>query len=175
MQRKLRPEFSATEAQGDVTEISERERAKRLALFLSTVWEDPDTYKVLVKKFSNVEDLVAKQAMPEVVQYGLTPDDHESFPYETRAIYVTSEILRHGDDLEADPDPETAEAMRNELATERRKNPDANNRIIRLSALAGQISLYDMLQTPDRLRDLSVEATYDGYIHELPLGQADIA
>jgi len=173
MQRRLRPEFSATEAQG-VTEISERERAKRLALFLSTVQESPDAYRVLINKFTQVEDVLAQAVKPEVMEYSLRPDDHESFPYTIRAIHVTGEILRHGDDLEANPDPETAEAMRVAIAAERRKDPDVNARVVRLGALAAQISLYDTLQSSDVLRDFSVVSEQGGVVYENPL-QADIA
>lgn len=176
MQRKLRPEFSATEAPSDVTEISQRERAKRLALFLSTVWEDPEAYKKLIGRFYRVKDVPAKSVIPDVMQYGRTPDDYETFPYETRAMYVTGLILQYEDDLEADTDPETAEAMRAAITQERRKNPDANARIIRLGALAGQISLYETLHTPDVLRDSrSMVVEHNSMIYEEQLRQADIA
>lgn len=174
MQRRLQPEFSATEAQ-DVTEISGRERAKRLALFLSTIRESPDAYRVLIGKFAQVEDVLKQAVHPEVMEYGLKPDDHESFPYTVRAIHITGEVLRHGDDLEAMPDPETAEAMRNALAAERRKNPDVSARVVRLGALAGQISLYETLQTPDVLYDFNTVHEHSGTVYENPLDQADIA
>ena len=174
MQRRVRPEFSVSTLQ-DPLEIAERERAKRLALFLSVVWEQPDVSRSFISKFARIEDILSQSGHPEVVQYGLTPDDKDNYPYQVRATYATGELLRHDDDLEADTDTETAEVIRATLEDAKRKNPDVNARLLRLGTLAGQISLYDTLGTQPPYHDFSEASGPGGILYERELPDFDVA
>ena len=144
--RKNEVTFSITPAPN--TEATE-ERAKRLALFVSTIGERPESFLQLIKEHKTVGRILAIATHPEVRQYGAEVDDRDSYTFDVRALFATAQILRHEDDLEADADPETSLALRQGLEHRRAQEkqaelgraemPEQDWRVERLGIVATQL------------------------------------
>lgn len=145
--RRQEVTFSVTEA----NDAESTERARRLALFVSTIKESPEALMRLAKEKKTVDSIIDSARHPDVRAYGEQPDYRDGFPREVRILYATGLVLKHKDDIEADKvDAQTSAAMRQgyesytrqlrESEHGRAEKPAMDWRVERLGILAAEMS-----------------------------------
>ena len=144
MRRQNPPEFSISEGDELDDAAAIQERARRLAFLLETMRHDPAAYSTFIDRYNYVSDVIEASADTTVQEFGKQPDAHHEFTFDVRALFATAQVLRHQDDLYADTDRETIDAVTSKLRAESRTNPAIDRRLLRLSTIADELSKTDL-------------------------------
>jgi hypothetical protein len=107
----------------------DEERAKRLALFSSTLRESPEVMSMLMHKAGTASEMLRKAQHPDVEAYGQRLDALEEFPYDNRAIYTIGALLLHNDGDHVAFDTETQHAMARAMKDDTADYPHMDARI----------------------------------------------
>lgn len=140
MRRQNPPEFSISEGDELDDAAAVQERARRLAFLLETMRDNPVEYGKVIDRYDYVHDVLAASKQPEVQEFARRPDAHQEFTFNVRALFATAQVLHHRDDIFADTDRETIDAVTAKLQTKTRTNPDIDRRLLRLSTIAEELS-----------------------------------
>ena len=126
MRRTEQPSFSITQAENG-TEDSER--ATRLALFLSTLQENPGAFSVVLGGFKTAEDAIQGAQTEGAKRYGDNLEDPEEVSYEDRVKYTLGQVVAHEDDECMTLDRETARVFQATIAHDPTEYPSSDDRI----------------------------------------------
>lgn len=138
MARHTTPEFKL--APEDANQDGMQARATRLALFFDILTQSPERANILLKGYVSVTDVEQHLDAQPYNQISHGQAELEELPYDGQLTYATALILRHQDDMIAEPDPETAAAMRSEIASKERSQQPYDRRLTRLQVVAQQLT-----------------------------------
>lgn len=144
MARYTAPEFGL--APEEANQQGMEARATRLALFFNTVSQNPESATIFLKGYASSTEVQQRLETPPYNQVARGHAPLSSLSFEQQVGYTTALVIRHQDDMLAEPDHETAAAMRKEISHSNNEGRPYDRRLLRLQVVAEQLSALNLSQ-----------------------------